>query len=721
MNDGNSRESLASRPSQNNLMSQADVEDQIDLMQLFATLWRGKWIIVFCTLLASVLGLYYAVVIADPKFAARTRLALQVNSQQVVDIQSVVSGVSTEDEAINTELQVIKSRTLLLQLIRDMDLTEDPEFNERLRDPSLFSIGTILDWVKSYVDIPGSGPEIPPTDREVELEVAKTVGDAISASAQQNTYIIQITARTGDFLKSAEMANRLAQIYLDDQIRVKFDETEFAVDWLSERVTQLEVELNEKEAGIKDLRAETELVSIEVLEALNIRAKDIRERLNNTNTMALNFAAKGARIATLSVARDFAAIAEEYRQPVLSGLAADALEQGGNAETAFFAELTRLQEDDASNLARVVSQRDALQTSYDLIQKEIEVQNADLVKLNQLVREAEATKVLYETFLARLKETTVQIGLQRADSRVLSEAVPGERVAPRTSLILAISFVLGGMLGVGIVLLRSMAQRGFRSSEELERVTGYTVLGQIPVMPFRRRGGLLEYLRTKPTSAANEAIRNLRTSILLSNVDAPPKVIMSTSSIPGEGKTTQSIALAQNLSGLGKKVLLIEGDIRRRTFDLYFKDKPKGHLVSVVSEGMELSEALLSEEELGIDVLMGGKSSINAADFFSSDKFKTFIEQMRETYDFVIIDTPPVLVVPDARVIGHQSDAIVYTVKWDFTNHHQVTDGLRQLSSVGLGVSGLVLSQINPRGMKRYGYGGRYGAYASYGKGYYDV
>jgi succinoglycan biosynthesis transport protein ExoP len=252
-------------------------------------------------------------------------------------------------------------------------------------------------------------------------------------------------------------------------------------------------------------------------------------------------------------------------------------------------------------------------------------------------------------------------------------------------------------------------------------VTGYTVLGQIPVMPFRRRGGLLEYLRTKPTSAANEAIRNLRTSILLSNVDAPPKVIMSTSSIPGEGKTTQSIALAQNLSGLGKKVLLIEGDIRRRTFDLYFKDKPKGHLVSVVSEGMELSEALLSEEELGIDVLMGGKSSINAADFFSSDKFKTFIEQMRETYDFVIIDTPPVLVVPDARVIGHQSDAIVYTVKWDFTNHHQVTDGLRQLSSVGLGVSGLVLSQINPRGMKRYGYGGRYGAYASYGKGYYDV
>jgi succinoglycan biosynthesis transport protein ExoP len=720
MSDGHQRAATVSQQNKNVSVTQVETDDQIDLFELFATLWRGKWLIVFCTFFATFLGVYYALFVADPKFSATTRLALQVNSQQVVDIQSVVSGVSTDDQAINTELQIIQSRTLILELIRDMDLASDPEFNSRLREEPAISVDKIMDFVGRLLNIPV--PETPsPSAREIELAVARNVQEAISAESELKTYLLKITIRTGDPLKSAEMANRLAQIYLDDQIRVKFTETEFAVDWLSERVTQLEQELNEKEDAIKNLRAETDLISLDALEALNIRAKDIRERLADTSAAAINAAAKSERIASLSVNRDFAGIAAEYNFPTLTSLAKRAETEGSAAEAAFFEQLDTLQANATDNLNRVVSQRDALQRSYDLIQKEIEVQNADLVKLNQLVREAEAIRVLYETFLTRLKETTVQIGLQRADSRILSEAVPGGKVAPRTSLILAISFVLGGLLGVGIVLLRSMAQQGFRSSEELERVTGYTVLGQIPVMPFRRRGGLLEYLRTKPTSAANEAIRNLRTSILLSNVDAPPKVIMSTSSIPGEGKTTQSIALAQNLSGLGKKVLLIEGDIRRRTFDLYFKDKPKGHLVSVVSEGMELSEALLSEEELGIDVLMGGKSSINAADFFSSDKFKTFIEQMRETYDFVIIDTPPVLVVPDARVIGHQSDAIVYTVKWDFTNHHQVTDGLRQLSSVGLGVSGLVLSQINPRGMKRYGYGGRYGAYASYGKGYYDV
>ena len=231
----------------------------------------------------------------------------------------------------------------------------------------------------------------------------------------------------------------------------------------------------------------------------------------------------------------------------------------------------------------------------------------------------------------------------------------------------------------------------------------------------------MEYLRSKSTSAASEAIRNLRTSILLSDVDNPPKIIMSTSSIPGEGKTTQAISLAHNLAGLDKKVLLIEGDIRRRTFSQYMENSSTGGLVSVVSGELSIEDAVVCDTGLGVDVLMGDKSSINAADLFSSTKFRNFLTAAREAYDFVIIDTPPVLVVPDARVIGHLVDSIIYTVNWDKTTKAQVLDGLRQFSSVGLRVSGLVLAQIDARGMKRYGYGDGYGAYAAYGKGYYDI
>ena len=240
------------------------------------------------------------------------------------------------------------------------------------------------------------------------------------------------------------------------------------------------------------------------------------------------------------------------------------------------------------------------------------------------------------------------------------------------------------------------------------------MIGQIPTIPSRNRANVLQYLTDKPNSAAAEAVRNLRTSLLLANIDMPPRVIMSTSSIPGEGKTTQSISLAQNLSGLGKKVLLVEGDIRRRVFSEYFDIHDKPGFLSVLAGEASLQSAVTFNEQLQADILLGETSKVNAADLFSSDTFAQFLGTLRDAYDYVIIDTPPVLAVPDARVIGQHVDAIIYTVKWDSTTHRQVNDGLKSLANVNLKVTGLVLSQIDQRGMKRYGYGDSYGAYQAY-------
>jgi capsular exopolysaccharide synthesis family protein len=274
---------------------------------------------------------------------------------------------------------------------------------------------------------------------------------------------------------------------------------------------------------------------------------------------------------------------------------------------------------------------------------------------------------------------------------------------------------------MAIVLIRQFMHNGFRSADELEGATGLPVLGQIPKMPFKAREGLIGYLHDKPTSAAAEAVRNLRTSLLLSDIDNPPQVIMSTSSLPGEGKTTHSIALIQNLAGLNKKVLLIEGDIRRRTLNEYFHDIPEGGIVTALSGEKPLHELVLHDDRLGADVLMGEKSRVNAADLFSSDRFRNFLDDLRHAYDFVIIDTPPVLVVPDARVIGQHVDAILFSVAWDKTNRAQVMAALRELESAKLKITGFALAQIDPKGMRRYGYGDAHGAYGAYGKGYYDT
>ena len=133
----------------------------------------------------------------------------------------------------------------------------------------------------------------------------------------------------------------------------------------------------------------------------------------------------------------------------------------------------------------------------------------------------------------------------------------------------------------------------------------------------------------------------------------------------------------------------------------------------------KVEEAVYRHPGLDADILMGDKSSINAADLFSSDAFGAFVAAMRERYDMVIIDTPPVLVVPDARIIARAADAVLFTVRWDRTSRPQVEDALRLFESVGQKVTGLILSQISPSGMKRYGYGGKYGSYSAYGSRYY--
>lgn len=700
-------------------------DDEIDLMALLGALWRGKWIIAGCAALLMVIGGYYAFWVAVPKYRATAQLALEVRNEQVVDLESVVSGVSTEASAINTEMEVIRSRSLLGKLVDELNLTEDPEFNAALRPEPAFSLGQLKSAIKSVVapapevdsaEPAEANPQDPARNRTIDA-----VRGSISATNQRNTYIFNIRATTQSPRKSALIANTLAELYIQDQIDVKFQATENAVTWLSERVVELEAELKERENAIKELRSETELVSAEGLLALNQQAKDVRDRLMEARTSVAVLTARVENMKMLQQGDDLAAMAASIDDPTLDRLLTR-VNNDTEARDLFLDRFSLLVTREENALSRAQDQVTALEASAARLDDQIEAQSADLVKLQQMERETEATRTLYETFLTRLKETTVQRGLQQADSRVLSEATPGQYIEPRKSRILALCIILGGMIGAGIVLVRQMLHSGFRTPEDLESTTGLAVFGQIPKMPLRKRNDLVPYLNDKPTSAAAEAIRNLRTSVLLSDIDHTPQVIMSTSSIPREGKTTQSISLAHNLAGLGKRVLLLEADIRRRTFAEYFDfGDSAGGIVTAMTGEKPLSELVSRAEGFEVDVLRGEKAHVNAADLFSSDRFREFMQELRETYDYIVVDTPPVLVVPDARVIGQSVDAIIFSVAWDRTSKAQVSEALRQFNSVGLRVHGLVMAQIDPKGMKRYGYGGKYGAYSSYGKGYYEA
>lgn len=691
-------------------------DDVIDLGQVLGTLWRGKFLIGGVTLAAMLVGGYFAFVAAVPTFTSTSVVMLESRESEVSGLEDVIGGLSGDTSVVNTEVEVLRGRQLMAQVVESTGLMQDPEFNSVLQEP-----GTV-DRLKAMVTslIPSApAPELPPDLAEAR-ERDRVVSALLERTSIRNvpqSMVFQISVETESPVKSKLLADAIADAYILDQLQVKFEATEQATDWLSDRVAELRAELESSEQRLQDFRASTQLVDEQTLLALDRQAKELRDRIGAAEQQA---AAATDRVARLEAATSLAERAEISGDAVLQRLAGTGAEPLSAEDAALFDQRYQTLIDRARlDAQRAGDQLVSLRNGLQEFEGQIQSQSADLITLQQLTREAESSRLIYEYFLSRMKETSVQQGIQQADSRILSQAVvPGAPSAPNKPLILAMSMILGLMLGSGVVLVTESRQSTYRTARDLELSTRRTVMGQIPMIPSRSRKDAIAYLADKPTSSAAEAVRNLRTSVLLSNLDSQPQVIVTTSAVPGEGKTTTALALAQNLTQMGRKVLLVEGDIRRRVFSQYFRFDGKKGLLSVLAGETRVEDVVAHDPRVG-DVLIGEETKANAADVFSSDRFAGFVRDMRALYDFIIIDTPPVLVVPDVRIIGHQADALLFVVKWDSTSQVQVEESMRLFDTANLKVTGLVLSQISPQGMKRYGYGDSYGAYSAYGKKYY--
>jgi capsular exopolysaccharide synthesis family protein len=256
------------------------------------------------------------------------------------------------------------------------------------------------------------------------------------------------------------------------------------------------------------------------------------------------------------------------------------------------------------------------------------------------------------------------------------------------------------------VFIRNALRNTIRTPEELEAIYGLTVIGVIPDDRFQRPVALLELIINKPTSSLTEAVRSMRMAIQLSNVDMPPQVVVITSSVPDEGKSILAAALAVTTAMSDKKVLLVDADLRRRVLREYFGVAPSAGLVSLLSGSTSFDETVHRDERIGLDVLIADEGKVTPADFFESKQFENFMATARKQYDLVVLDTPPVLAVPDARVLSQHADAVVYTVRWNSTTRRMIQSGLALLRQVNVDVTGFALTRIDAKRMDLYGYYG---------------
>lgn len=325
-----------------------------------------------------------------------------------------------------------------------------------------------------------------------------------------------------------------------------------------------------------------------------------------------------------------------------------------------------------------------------------------LVHLDQLEREADTTRLLYESFLTRLKETTVQTGVLRPDARLLSPAVtPLHPAAPKPTLIIPVALILGAGLGGLWVLARHQWGTRIKTAQDAQRLTGLPVTTLLPEAT-ERRVPPLQTLTRRPNAPLSEAVRDLRSAVLNSTLDHPPKVVMVTSSVAREGRTTQCLLLAQSLATWGKTVLVIEADLRGGTIGRMLDLGARRGVLSVLAGLVSFEQVVTRPAGLPVDILLGERTSASAADIFTTARFDALLSRLRGQYDYVLIDTPAATRTADVRTIATRADLVLYLVRWNATKRGALLRGLAQVRGPGLPRVGLVLTRMAPRVLKRH-------------------
>jgi len=381
------------------------------------------------------------------------------------------------------------------------------------------------------------------------------------------------------------------------------------------------------------------------------------------------------------------------------------------------------------NEVNIANQRvRSLEQSLTETRTELAQNNAAIVRLRELEREAAASRALFESFLNRFRQTSEADGLAEADARIVSAAaLPIRPSSPNVLLNLALGLVLAGVAGVGVVFILEMLDNGLNSETDIERQLGVAHIASVPLLKagvFKRLAGASmtnpgQYIVDKPLSSFAEAFRTIKSAIRLSAIDDKAQVIAITSAVPGEGKTTLSLCLGRvsAMSGTGR-VLVIDTDLRRRLLTKQLAPEAKAGLLEVLSGVLPLDQVIVRDDQTGMEFLPLSETTFTPQDVFGSRGFIELLDALRQHYDQIILDTAPVLAVADTRTIAALADAVLVAARWRKSSVTIVRRALHELRASKARILGVTLNGVDLEAQARYGYDTTGYYYRSYRKYY---
>jgi capsular exopolysaccharide synthesis family protein len=646
---------------------------------------------------------------------------------------------------LDTEVRILKSDLLALQVIRQLNLDKEPEFGTKSK-PASSSLELTTDAMQP--------------DSARTSAVLAGFKSSMQVSLVPNTRIIEIRYRSPDKNIAARVVNTLANTYVEQNFKTRFESTMQASDWLSRQLVDLQIKVETSQEKLVKYQKEHEILGID--EKQNITTAKLDE-LNRELTSAesarmekesiyhlVQFGDSDSIAAAANV--DGAARGSSANSALLEKLReqqADLKIQVAQLSTQFgpsypkLAQLnSQLKEVEAQIQAEMRKVAARLRGDYlaavqreSMLRSALEQQKQQANKLNEsaieyslLKRDVDANRTLSEGLLERLKEAGVTAGLRSNNFRIVDVArVPTAPSGPNVLRNLAFALALGFSTGIGLAFLLESMDNTVRTPEQAQTISALPSLGMIPLgsrstkqMGSREKLALAAskeavelVTKSRPRSQMAESYRALRTSLLLTFPGGPPKVILITSALPEEGKTTTSVNSAIVLAQKGTRVLLIDADLRRPSIHKTLGMGPKLGLSNVLTGTATLQQATIPSTILPeLFILPAGTPPPNPAELLASTKMKDILEELRKNYDHIVIDSPPTLSVTDAVVMSTGADAVVLVIRSGHTTKPALRRARDILLQVNARVCGVLVNAVDlssPDYYYHYEYQGKYG------------
>jgi succinoglycan biosynthesis transport protein ExoP len=668
---------------------------------------------------------------------------LETQRNQITNFQNVLSGLQGDSAVISSEVDVLKSPTLARKVADKLDLYNTPEFNAALRPPSVANslmnpVSWLIGLIKKTTE-PAQTLTAAQLDVERKMAVARALMAHVNATNDGRSYLIKIDTQSESPDFAAKIANAYVDVYLTDQLEAKFDAVRRATGWLNEHLTQLREKVQDSDRAVELFKEQHNLSEVhgstltaQQLSDLNAQVmvaaadtaqkeaalRQLQDQLRAGNVDAASVLAspliQRLREQEAELLQRQAQLATRYKpaHPTMVNLRAEIQDVKLKLQEEINKNIRGLQGDVATARAREA----ALRMTLASLQKSTTSQDKAMVQLQELQREAEANKTLYENFLSKFKQTSAQEDIQQPDARVVTTATPPAAPSfPNKTLLIGLAFIVSIFIGIGVAFIVERMDNGFRTADQIEHLLGLATLGLVPAM--MRNEPPEEMVLNRPTSQYSEAIRSIRTSLRYSDIDHPPKIVLITSSLPGEGKTVFAASLARSVARSGGRALLVDCDLRRPGVAGLLGVEAEPGLLGIFAENAE-QDALIRVDQLsGMHYLPTPSGTANPQDLLGSQQMRAFLERMRSRYDVIVIDAPPVLAVSDPIILSHVVDTTMYLVRWEKTPRAIVQGAMKLLRANGGHLAGIVLSRVNAKRHATYGYGDHayyYGRYSEY-------